>query len=241
MFHNIRAMNFSALLCVGLFVNFCLVGAQPTPSCSFARHWVGKIVIQIAHLLYIESKPVMFLVGFLDSHRWLPSAIPGLVEYIVFARNAGRQDSKYEQKEISLYKSDSSRIVEFIGKLVNLCLFLCFFAFFSTFFSIFSLIRASADWSFPKEGPKNWAKKTCRPPTNINQPYLFTVPIPHHTPNNPMILENFMPPRRPGWPQPWCTIRSPTIPLLRDRYRWIPLLTVVASPRKGDILIWRVS
>lgn len=168
MFHNIRAMNFSALLCVGLFVNFCLVGANhPHLGTSFARHVFG------------------WLPGF---SSLASSAIPGLVEYIVFARNAGRQDSKYEQKEISLYKSDSSRIVESIGKLVNLCLFLCFFAFFSTFFSIFSLIRASADRSFPKEGPKNRAKKTCRPPTNINQPYLFTVPIPHHTPNNPMFF-----------------------------------------------------
>ena len=28
-----------------------LVGAQPPPSCSFARHLVGKIVILAAHLL----------------------------------------------------------------------------------------------------------------------------------------------------------------------------------------------
>ena len=116
-------------VCVGSFVKFLSGWCEPptpnTPS-----------VIQIAHIAIHRVKTGHVLVGFLDSHRWLPSAIPGLVEYIVFARNAGRQDSKYEQKEISLYKSDSSRIVEFIGKLVNLCLFLCFFAFFSTFFVV---------------------------------------------------------------------------------------------------------
>ena len=50
MFHNIRAMNFSALLCVGFFCQFLSGWCEPpTPS-----------VIQIAHIAIHRVPSVMF-------------------------------------------------------------------------------------------------------------------------------------------------------------------------------------
>ena len=42
-----------------------LVGAQPPPNCSFARHLIGKMVIQNAHLLITKHSP--------DKHHSTPS------------------------------------------------------------------------------------------------------------------------------------------------------------------------
>ena len=59
-----------------------MVGTQPLPCCSIARHLVGKMVIQTAHLL-ITIRTAQLYFHTLDLHKLLGNSSKNILPYMV--------------------------------------------------------------------------------------------------------------------------------------------------------------
>ena len=94
----------------------CLVGAQPSPCCSFARHLVGKMVI-IAHLLITKHSPILVQGGiFLFSFSMLPH-VRFVSSFLGFTNFPPKQPVSVENGYLQNHRSYSTSMVDLAGSL----------------------------------------------------------------------------------------------------------------------------